>query len=695
MKKLIALLGAVTLVASSSVVVACGTSKVERFDTPSITEALYEKLIAGLKSNGDFQLTEGQDFDKIDFENTLKMMINEIIANEWNDESTKTLLKNLGMTVTDKDTKFNMNDIMDSISTNEFFEEYTASIINSDTGALDIDFINNKFITLNPTNLLGTTEFFDEAEYSIWFHENDSWLRWQANGEFGEESFLQIPTVKTLSDLNGNFKILMNVDNEADFKSGTATNEAVDGLTTVFKVGEKVETPAVYGLDDSEQGNVFTGSEILKYRFQKYFKSTIQTKLFENLLGMSYLDSSLFSRGWSTSNFSERFLYVNTASDVAKSTQTWSTDPKNITSKVKMVWNFTVNGTNEDVRKAVAKLDSLIDTKGVIKPGTNLEEIWKALSAVEEGTTRDGEYTDANGSLSGIDPFLKLSGFNGFVKNSGDNTVESVQGNFTLSDATKADIYKADKPTVLTNNKKGYESTESVNKDIVIVLPVYLTDLLSNEQSQFSLTNDEVSTDTDLKGLTLNLQQNVWTSLNDKFVTDDTERLVLPTDFDTAANSKDGLEFKNIKGNIYVRSVEEATPETPVTIGDYSITFKTAVSNTFTVDGTIDDKTEELKGGEFGYDIKLLSTDDSYQNSQFIKKWNTSEKSSSDIKTMDINTKKALLNELEFITTKDSNVIEKAKENLYSEYINEDDVKYTKLYDAILKYLKDEKESTD
>ncbi|MBY7704123.1 hypothetical protein JIY74_28135 [Vibrio harveyi] len=75
----------------------------------------------------------------------------------------------------------------------------------------------------------------------------------------------------------------------------------------------------------------------MKYRFAYYFKTRVESKLFSDLLGSSYLDSKLYEDVFDNTTASSRKLILNGASQLISNIQTNFNQQTNTVSNVKMV----------------------------------------------------------------------------------------------------------------------------------------------------------------------------------------------------------------------------------------------------------------------------------------------------------------------------------------------------------------------
>ncbi|AUF83429.1 hypothetical protein CXP39_01255 [Mesoplasma syrphidae] len=653
MKKLLSILGAVTIMASSGTVVAC-SPKVKRFETPDITTALYNKIIAGLKNDSGFSWTQGQGFDSLDFKDILLKMINEEISKQYVDSQQTDLYLKLGLQATSKLTS---DQIMNRIVSNELFNEYTASLTKGNDNASFDNSVWKKY-KLNPFNLdIENGKDKNDNNYTVWFNDKadgtGTWKRWQTSYEFGKQATAtNVPTMALMSDRNNkNFAVMIGGN---------------DNLNDV-----KWDENKIFKKD-------LSASEILQYRFQDYFTSSIRPKYFDNLLAASYINGRIYKSPSTSKDLSRKMVTFDTSSELAKTVQTWNSDARKMKSKVMMVWNFSVNNKKDDKEAAQKALEGIINNNGALNTERSIVDVWAALEKTGDKN---------NNSKAGLDPYFNLTGFNGFVKPDGES-VSSISGNLILKDDAKTALAKSsynDRPLVLTNNGNGYSSDTDNNVDYILAVPVYMQDLLNSSDSQITKTGQEYS---------MKAHKNTWVSLNDKFINNSFEVF----DWNSEVTEVAGLQIAKISNVPYFKLTADTGS---FRVNDKTITVTAAESmNSFDLIDKLDESViGQLPGASkddsLAYNVSITGTKDPYQNAEYSINWSDTRKQSTDIANLNSSKKQTLLSELQFMASKEDQAIDNAKTVLYKEYLSEDGIKYQGLYDAISKYIKDSEDQTD
>ncbi len=640
--------------ASSGTVIAC-SSNVKRFEKPDITTELYNKVIAGLKNDSGLSWTQGQGFDSLDFKEILLKMINEEISKQYVDSQQTDLYAKLGLQASSKLTS---DQIMNRIVSDELFNEYTASLTKGSDNASFDNNVRNKY-KLNPFNLdLGENGVDKNANnYTVWFNDKvdgtGTWKRWQTSYEFGRQAITtNVPTMALMSDQsNKNFAVMIGGNDNTD-------NVQWDESKAILKN--------------------LSASEILQYRFQDYFTSSIRPKYYDNLLAASYINGRIYKSPSTSSDLSRKMVAFDTSSELAKTVQTWNSDVRKMTSKVMMVWNFSVNNKKADKEAAQKALNGIINNNGALNTNKSVTDVWEALEKTGDKN---------NNSKAGLDPYFNLTGFNGFVKPDGE-TLSSISGNLILKDDAKAALAKNtynDRPLVLTNNGNGYSSDTDNNVDFILAVPIYMQDLLNSSDSQITKTGQDYS---------MQARKNSWVSLSDKFINNSYETF----DWSAEVTKLNGLEVAKIGNAPYFKLTDDTGS---FRIGDKTVTVTANDSmNSFELVDKLDESAlKQLPGATkddtLTYNVSITGTKDPYQNADYYMNWNDTRKQSLDITNLDSKKKQTLLSQLQFIASKEDQAIDNAKTVLYKEYLSEDGIKYQGLYDAISKYIKDSEDTTD
>ncbi|QBQ07988.1 hypothetical protein SGLAD_v1c07890 [Spiroplasma gladiatoris] len=445
MKKILSLLGAISLFASSSaVVVSC---KKDRYDKVTLNPELAKQIIAALAGdpslvNKDF----GDIFSSSDATTIIVRIINDLIARKYGYDSTNSILSKLGLSQYESENsegylpeKFTntYEEQAGTVAEDLLFTEYTKSISGT---RLDFSQINTKLFSLNPiekvtVNTLdgGTTEVNPEATITFG-SDNKVWAILAETQKDGTK----IQNLPELSDLTQPIK-------DSTFK--------VNGVRIAPKTA-------------------------LKLRFQDYFKNELMKNIISNLLTMSYMDSSLFSI--LPSDNGEMSPFINTSSTLFSKTQSWFTtnttgEKRNWTTNVRMVWSLKFKKDNE--KKVRDELDKLKANNTFDFSNGHLSNTKKLKDVINQlGTDlKDVIYNDDNSNA--YDSFFGVQGYKGFTifENGtaiGNNPISGKNYETAVKESTKSSI-------LLKSGSPFFEDSEDKNiEEIVFSLPIYMIELL-------------------------------------------------------------------------------------------------------------------------------------------------------------------------------------------------------------------------
>ncbi|ATZ21464.1 lipoprotein [Mesoplasma tabanidae] len=681
MKKLLAILAAIGLTATtSSVVISCTTS-VKRFSKLNFSnKEIYKTFIIKMKDSGFISVSQAEKFLKISdteiIADVLKILDKKIAEEEYRATSS-TLASTLNLK--EKDTTENItSNLLNDLATNKFFSEYTANIISDRKGLVDDKKYRNNH-SLNPFNL-----FSDDAKitYSIYYKQDDDAkpTRWQVLGEFGEFEW-NIPSIETLNGKD-NFFIV-----------GSPNNEKIDNLPTTKKVLNKdtsiADVKGNFLVKKSEIDDGFSGKEIMKYRFQSYINAKIIPDLYTQLISLAYLDSNLYSTNLTNTNYTRSFVRLNTSNKLVSSVQN-SLTSETKSSNVKLIWSFKSKVSSDATQWVKSYKKVLGDSTGsgnVILDSNSIKAL-KDNFSLKEGTEENPKLE--NETKLGTDPFsLGLIGYNGIVKNN-DTGVEAISGSLSISTDAQTAAKSIDRPTLLTGPKdQGFAVGDKGENEIVLVLPIYLNDIYDNSNVTLNPVNGTA---------TISIPSDTWVPLGDKYspYVDDVKELSFTKGIDV---------IKDKSGNPYIK----ATAKTgSFTLGNLK-TIKVDVNNnvdtmlgihetinkkntTFTngFDATEQDKVQETD--KILYSVLWARNADPKSVYDLSESWRNSVQSSSDIKNLTAANKQLLIKELENgLVAGDTDYTTEAKEELYTKYIMDgDNVLFQGLYDEIAKYIKDE-----
>ncbi|UWD34804.1 hypothetical protein NX779_03245 [Mycoplasma cottewii] len=705
MKKLLGFITSLSLISGTAITaVSCGS--VQRFKDVTITDELANKIIYGLTNDENFKFDNGDIFYKdIDYKNRIIDMMNERISAANYKSSIINLNNNLGLTGDSDNAGFERNkEVLSNLATFNLFNEYTTKRIESGADIDETDkTYRDKIHPLNPIKLKVNGKE-QAGKYAIYFKsENDKWLRWQMTGEFdvlnsgSKISIYQIPSIELLTNLGKNFRIGI-LDNEKSKNQDYITN-----TNSVDKNGKGDSESSITWYTNEENKTFETNGEgIIKHRFAYYFKTKIESKLFSNLLGSSYLDAKLYDDIFDNSTASSRKLVLNVTNQLISNIQTNFNQQSNTISNIKMVWSLSTEEKN------IGQIDKLINDKFAVGPKLKNNKI--QLKSIYNTITTDNSAEGNKGlniqneSKQGSDPFLAMSGFNGFVQNDKD-TVKSLNGDLKISDDAKKEVSKTNTPMVLTNNGKGYDSDVKGNKDVVFVLPIYLNDVFSTSDIQIKKDKDQYN---------LNVLENTWTDMSQKFdITNKNNNAeeVIISDIPNADANNVEIAHKDKKWYVKLKN-GQAEGKIKVIYNnkdEKTITLKKVEKSEYkTLDVTkkLSDKNNNNKelfssvdanfaNSFITYDYNIKNYRDVLDKQNSIFDWFNSDKSSADVLSLSVENKQTLLDQLKSIISNNDDVKNSAKTELYSQYLKSDSVKYEELFKEIKKFIRDDEVTFD
>ncbi|ATQ35405.1 hypothetical protein MENTO_v1c02540 [Mesoplasma entomophilum] len=697
MKKLLAIIAAVGLTATTSSVVVSCTTTVNRFSKLNFSDKkIYDTLILKMLDNEFISVSQAQKFLKISdseiITDVLKILDRKIAEEEY--KATSSTLAST-FKVKEKDVKENItNKLLNDLATNQFFSEYTAAIIGNSKGLVnDYNYSNNH--SLNPFDL-----FKDDAKisYSIYFENSEdsktttsgSLTRWQVRGEFGENNW-NIPSFETLN--NNKFYIVGSTDKKGHVPALTAKpsiSKVLNKETSVSDINGN------FLVKPSESQDWFTGKEIMKYRFQSYINAKIIPDIYTQLISLAYLDSNLYTTNLTNTNYTRSFARLNTTNKLVSSFQNSLTAaPTSVNSNIKLIWSFKADVSQDATEWVNSYKKALNDPNAagnVILKDDSIKILRDNFNSTEAGDKL------VNTTKLGMDPFsIGLKGYNGIVKNN-DTGVEAISGSLSISTDAQTAAKSVNQPTLLTGPKgQGFAVGDKGESEIVLVLPLYLNDIYDATNVTILPINGKAE---------MSIPENTWLPLGDKYSQsiDDMKEYSNPNNIDV---------IKDKSGNLYIK-VQDGQESGQITLGKNrktTITVKSKDDTMLGIHETInkadssftssfdEDAQAKVKDTDkILFSILLARNSDPKSISQLTTNWNNSDKTSSDIKNLSATNKQLLISEIEKgLVTGDTDYTTEAKEELYTKYIMDgDNVLFQGLYDEISKYIKeDEGNSSD
>jgi hypothetical protein len=464
MKKLLSLLGSISLIASTSgVAVSCGASNT-RIATPTLNGDRARKLIAKLADSSDFGFTFGDLFSDIDITTTIVNEINRFVSINYNFATTNNTLGTLGLQkygLTDGGNKAfetRFDNIIRTVAEDSLFNEYSKTIVNGPSPSFEMT-LSKQLYSLNP---IATTEVQDTEgnTYSvakgtkIKFGDGDAAKNWEVLGE--DEDKVLATSTPTIKDL---------------------TQEFTDGGTSPFKI-------AAFDKDGESKDITITSKTALELRFQDYFNNKKMYDAMTNALTMVYNQSTM----WRTSADGAYFDITN---PVFSKTGSWTTS--DFHTNVKMVWTYTVPKTAADAVQAALKgtdKDKALDADGKFTANgiTNLSGLVDAIKKVA-GADTNKDTTDGN------DPYFGLTGYKGVVVSQDGTTIgdNPISGAAYESAVNATDNLKnSGGITVQDSNSWYFQNADNKNNvDFVITLPIFILQLLGVDKAVSPKNDDE------------------------------------------------------------------------------------------------------------------------------------------------------------------------------------------------------------
>ncbi|WP_434323488.1 lipoprotein [Mycoplasma capricolum subsp. capricolum] len=723
MKRLLTILGSMFLSAGAMVTAVACTTKNEKFEKPSITEELAQKIIGGLKLSNDFNFTTGEKFSKLDYKSLIINMIDETISKNKYADNLNRLSKNFGLNITNtKELGYKKaEEVLKNLSTIKMFSDYTSKRAAEEySDSVDLSYSEN--YPLNPYNLENKNNKKDDAVYAIYYKNTNNnsssgslpngggsngqtWLRWQTTGEFDPldnniPSTFQLPSISLLTESNAkNFRIAkLRNPNDKDYISKTASVKD-DGKTN------NGDNKSVEWYKNGTSSNFETdGQGIMQYRFMYHFRTKIQAKLFNDLLGHAYIDSNLFVDKHSNNSASNKKIILNNVSKLVSDIQSNYSQVDKTVSNVKMVWAFSLD--QQKLSEVNSQISGFVNVDGSLINKEGKKTLKNVFDKIKEKIV--------NESKQGTDPLLSISGFNGFVKNK-DSSIESLSGDLKITEEAKKAVAKANTPSLLTNNNKGFSSEINGNVDYVFVLPIYLNDLFSSNDTQIKKQNSASNGGGSNAGATqngdkyeLNIMQDTWVNLNEKYFLDNRyfnnlsiKKVTPKNNADVLVANKDNKWYVSLKNGSSDKEIEveySNNSKKTITLKKLEEKDKKSLDFTYKLSKTSDFNKQlftKNMDANISYDINLKNYDNikDKQNDAYI--WNNDPKKSNDIQELSATKKQVLLDQLEAITAKNSDVQNAAKTELYSAYLYTDGIYYKSLFDEISKYIESEKPTLD
>ncbi|WP_425379919.1 lipoprotein [Spiroplasma endosymbiont of Stenodema calcarata] len=434
MKKLLSILGAITIVSSASTtVVACGKKSFERFTDPAIADEVKQWIIAQIDSENQSNYVKysfNDIFTKADLKTMAVRLLDTNISKFFYASEEATRARYTGVTI-----DVNAPDNVLAKQIVSFVEQVA------------LDNLYTKYLTgmsnYNPLELTIAGQGYAPD------YQSENWYVGGVQSYFWKTSSTSPDYTKSRKDQGeSNFEI--------QYKG------AGSKYTDFNKMTEDQKKIA------------------LKVRFNDYYKHVEVPAVIDKIITATYLHQNEVKRYGSGDNSQ---IYLNRNSALFNAIQSWDTiNGASWNSYVKMVWElkldkasldklFTTGQPLENVQTLNTNLTNTEDTLT-----TNLKDMFNA---------KKGDVF-ANMVNEGIDPVFGLSGFKGFVgidKNKNPNDIFTTINN---ADAYKQKIIDATTPGIIKSgegtNPSSYQFLDTNKRygSVVLVLPIYTIDLMKN-----------------------------------------------------------------------------------------------------------------------------------------------------------------------------------------------------------------------
>jgi hypothetical protein len=486
MKKLLSLLGSISLIASTSgVAVSCGASNT-RIATPTLNGDRARELIAKLADSSDFGFTFGDLFSDIDITTTIVNEINRFVSINYNFATTNNTLGTLGLQkygLTDGGNKAfetRFDNIIRTVAEDSLFNEYSKTIVNGPSPSFEMT-LSKQLYSLNPiatTEVQGqdtkgnTSPYYVAKGTKIKFYDDGKYKNWEVLGE--DEDKVEATSTPTIEEL---------------------TQEFTDDGKSPFKITAfKKEEDANSGSGESKDITI-TSKTALELRFQDYFNNKKMYDAMTNALTMVYNQSTM----WRTSSDGAYFDITN---PVFSKTGSWTTS--DFHTNVKMVWTYTVPKTAADTVQAALKGTEdapALDSDGKFTAGgiTNLSDLVTAISKVADADADTNKDT-----TDGNDPYFGLTGYKGVVVSQDGTTIgdNPISGAAYESAVNATDNLKnSGGITVQDSNSWYFQNADNKNNvDFVITLPIFILQLLGVDKAVSPKNDDEKANIYSIKG---------------------------------------------------------------------------------------------------------------------------------------------------------------------------------------------------
>ncbi|MBW3057716.1 hypothetical protein D6D54_04465 [Spiroplasma poulsonii] len=440
MKKLLSILGAITIVTSASTtVVACGKKNFERFTDPAIAVEVKRWIIAQIDSENQSSYVKysfNDIFTKADLKTMAVRLLDTNISKFFYASEEATRARYTGVTI---DVSKPENELAKQIVS---FVEQVA-----------LDNLYTKYLTgisnYTPLELIIAGQGYAPD------YQSEKWFVGGVQSYFWKSTTISPDYTKSQKDQG---------ENNFEIKIKPAGNDYTD----FNKMTEDKKKIA------------------LKIRFNDYYKHVEVPAVIDKIITATYLHQNEIKRYGSGDNTE---IYLNRNSALFNAIQSWDTiSGARWNSYVKMVWELKLDK---------ASLDKLFETGGALENVatlntdlTNKEDILTANLKNMFNAKNGNEFK--NMINEGIDPIFGLNGFKGFVGiNKSKNEIFTTLNN---ADAYKQKIIETATPGIIKSGEgtilSSYQFLDANRRygSVVLVLPIYTIDLMKNMNINYQNT---------------------------------------------------------------------------------------------------------------------------------------------------------------------------------------------------------------
>lgn len=477
MKKILAILGALTFTASgATTVVACST-KFGRFSKPSLSDKLKNMIIAevtgktGGKDNDIYgKKTFGDIFNNSSATEKLAVrLINQIVSEYFYGSTNNQWKQWAGVNGEDSQSTANYTKIFRSwiisLATDQLYQDYLST------------FANNNYLEITSI----------DANYSLYFDpttgDDHKGLGWAVPG----------------------ITYYYNGDDKSHPR-GTPI-PSIDA--SFYKTRSEIKK-ALYNSDPKE-GDISKLKEQLAYTFHNYLYYVEVPKIIDNVIGQAFLNTNMLKNYQPLKG--DNSIYVSKSGPLMSSMMNWNEynpSPSTIKSNFKMVWEFkirkdhtgpTINGIQTNINNA-EKGSSPTITGGSWSPD-NFNKF------VNENFDTDSVGTNQDYNENGGDPIFGIAHFKGFAAYDNQGNIVNGFKTDTYGDQLKAAKTAGFLSSGGTGGNITYNFADSAGEyeTYAYVLPIYVPDLLGGGTTEgASVVFKETGTTPTYKTKAINLK---------------------------------------------------------------------------------------------------------------------------------------------------------------------------------------------